>query len=669
MPRKPKSKPEPESHSPVLPPTTPVEIKPVDDLYGDWFLDYASYVILERAVPHINDGFKPVQRRIMHSLWEKNDGRYNKVANIVGHCMQYHPHGDASIGDAMVQIGQKDLLIDPQGNWGNVLTGDNAAAPRYIEARLSKFALDVVFSPKVTEWAASYDGRNKEPVTLPAKFPLLLAQGVEGIAVGLSCRILPHNFIELCDASIAALRDEEVNILPDFIQGGIMDAAEYNQGLRGGRIRVRARMEQVPKKNILKITEIPFGTTTGGLMDSIVAANDKGKIKVQKVEDNTAEFVEILVHLPSGTDVDQMMQALYAFTDCEVSISPNAVVIKDDKPQFLSVNDLLKHNAKHTREILRQELEIWLGELQERWHFASLEKIFIEKRIYRNIEEATTWEAVMAAIWKGLKPYLGNLKREVTDDDVLRLTEIKIKRISKFNSFEADEKIAALEDDIGEVTKNLKQLTRFTIKHFERLKEDYGKGRERRTEIASFSRVAAAEVIAANETLYLNAKDGFAGTGLKREGEPQFKCSTLDDILFITRDGVMSVTKVSEKFFVGKNPLYVGIFKKDENAVYSLIYRDGKQGNVLAKRFRVGGVTRDKQYPLTRGTPGSIVHYFHRHETEEESDAQSLIIHLKPALYLRNLSIPFPFNSMSIKGRESMGNIVTKQSVDRIVRA
>lgn len=669
MPRKSKSNPEPESHSPVLPPTAPVEIKPVDDLYSGWFLDYASYVILERAVPHINDGFKPVQRRIMHSLWEKNDGRYNKVANIVGHCMQYHPHGDASIGDAMVQIGQKDLLIDPQGNWGNVLTGDNAAAPRYIEARLSKFALDVVFSPKVTEWAASYDGRNKEPVTLPAKFPLLLAQGVEGIAVGLSCRILPHNFIELCDASIAALRDEEVNILPDFIQGGLMDAAEYNQGLRGGRIRVRARMEQVPKKNILRITEIPFGTTTGGLMDSIVAANEKGKIKVQKVEDNTAEFVEILVHLPPGTDVEQMMGALYAFTDCEVSISPNAVVIKDDKPQFINVNELLKHTAKYTREILRQELEIWHGELLERWHFASLEKIFIEKRIYRNIEEATTWEAVMAAIWKGLKPYLGNLKREVTDDDVARLTEIKIKRISKFNSFEADEKISALEDDISEVSKNLKQLTRFTIKHFERLKEDYGKGRERRTEITSFSRIAASEVIVANEMLYLNAKDGFAGIGLKREGEPQFKCSTLDDILFITRDGVMTVTKVSDKFFVGKNPLYVGIFKKDENAVYSLIYRDGKQGNVLAKRFRIGGVTRDKQYPLTRGTPGSMVHYFNRHEKEEDSDGQNLIVHLKPALYLRNLSLPFPFNSMAIKGRESMGNIVTKQAVDRVVRA
>ena len=640
----------------------------MDDHYSDWFLDYASYVILERAVPHVHDGMKPVQRRILHSLWELEDGRYNKVANVVGNTMKYHPHGDASIGDAMVQLGQKDLLIDTQGNWGNILTGDNAAAPRYIEARLSKFALDVVFSPKVTEWIASYDGRNKEPVTLPAKFPLVLAQGVEGIAVGLSCKILPHNFIELCDACVAALRDEPVNIVPDFLQGGIMDAAEYNGGLRGGRIRVRARIEQVPKKNILRITEIPFSTTTGGLMDSIVTANDKGKLKVQKVEDNTAEFVEILVHLPAGSDPDQMIQALYAFTDCEISVSPNAVVIKGDKPQFTNVNDLLKHSAFHTREMLKQELDIKLGELQEKWHFASLEKIFIEKRIYRNIEEATTWEAVMAAIWKGLKPYLGDLKRDVTDDDVARLTEIKIKRISKFNSFEADEHIRSLEDDIEEVNKNLKQLTKFTIKHFERLRDTYGKGRERRSEIASFSRVAASEVIAANETLYLNAKDGFAGTSLKREGEPLCKCSSLDDVIFFTKDGVMTVTKVSPKFFVGKNPQYIGIFKKDEQAVYTMIYRDGKQGNLMAKRFRVGGVTRDKQYPLTKGTSGSLIYYFIRHETEEESDAMSLTIHLKPALYLRNLALPFPLNSLIIKGRDSIGNIVTKQAVDRIVR-
>lgn len=668
MPRKSKSKPE-EPAPPVLPPSAPVETRPIDDLYSDWFLDYASYVILERAVPHIHDGFKPVQRRILHSMWELEDGRYNKVANVVGNTMKYHPHGDASIGDAMIQLGQKDLLIDTQGNWGNIATGDNAAAPRYIEARLSKFALDVLYSPKVTEWAASYDGRNKEPVTLPAKFPVLLAQGVEGIAVGLSCRILPHNFIELCEACIAALRDEEFSILPDFQQGGIMDASEYNGGLRGGRIRVRAKIEAVPNRNLLRITEIPFGTTTGGVMDSIVAANEKGKIKVQKVEDITAEFVDILVHLPSGTDQEQMTQALYAFTDCEVSISPNAVVIRDDKPQFITVNELVKHCASHTRDILQRELEIQLGELEEKWHFSSLEKIFIEKRIYRNIEECTTWEAVIEAIWKGLKPYLKQLKRPVTDDDVARLTEIKIKRISKFNSFEADEHITKLEDEIAEVNRHLKRMTAFTIKHFERLRDTYGKGRERKTEIASFARVTASEVIVASETLYLNSKDGFAGTGLKREGEPLFKCSVLDDIIFITREGVMQVTKVSAKFFVGKNPAFIGIFKKDEQAVYSLIYRDGKQGKTLAKRFRIGGVTRDKEYPLSKGAPGSIVHYLVRHETEGESDANRVTVHLKPALYLRNLSIEFPFNSIAIKGRSSIGNIITKHSVDRVVRA
>ncbi|HEY1083233.1 MAG TPA: DNA gyrase/topoisomerase IV subunit A, partial [Prosthecobacter sp.] len=498
-----------EDSSPILADSAPIEIKPVDDLYGDWFLDYASYVILERAVPHIHDGFKPVQRRILHSMDELEDGRYNKVANVVGNTMKYHPHGDASIGDAMVQIGQKDLLIDTQGNWGNILTGDNAAAPRYIEARLSKFALDVVFSPKVTDWAASYDGRNKEPVTLPVKFPLLLAQGVEGIAVGLSCRILPHNFIELCEASIAALRGEEVYVVPDFPQAGIMDASDYNGGLRGGRIRVRAKIEEGQKKNTLVITEIPFGTTTGGVMDSIVAANEKGKIKIARVDDNTAEFVEIVVQLPVGTDVETTIQALYAFTDCEVSIAPNAVVIQNDKPRFVNVNDLLKESAEHTKKILGDELQIQLNELEEKWHFSSLEKIFIENRIYRKIEEAETWEAVMAAIWKGLKPHLGVLKRPVTDDDVARLTEIKIKRISKFNSFEADEHIRSLEKDIDQVQKNLKQLTRFAIAHFERLKKTYGAGRERRTEVSSFDRVAAAQVIIANETLYLDAKEGF----------------------------------------------------------------------------------------------------------------------------------------------------------------
>lgn len=641
----------------------------MDDLYGDWFLEYASYVILERAVPHIHDGLKPVQRRIMHSLWEKDDGRYNKVANIVGHCMQYHPHGDASIADAMVQLGQKELLIDTQGNWGNTLTGDNAAAPRYIEARLSKFAQDVVFSPKVTEWLASYDGRNKEPVTLPVKFPLLLAQGVEGIAVGLSCRILPHNFIELCDASIAVLRGEEFKLLPDFATGGIMDATDYNDGQRGGRVRVRAKIEQGAKKNTLVITQIPFGTTTGGIQDSIVAANDKGKIKIARVDDNTAEHVELVIQLPAGADPDQTIQALYAFTDCEVSISPNAVVIFEDKPRFVGVTELLKASTEHAKDLLRQELEIQLGELEEKWHFSSLEKIFIENRIYRKIEECETWEAVMAAIWKGLKPFLGSLRREVNDDDVAKLTEIKIKRISKYNSFEADEHLKKIEDDIEGVQKNLKQLTKFTIKHFERLRDTYGKGRERKTVIAGqLQRVAAAEVIMQNETLYLNAKDGFAGTSLKREGEPICKCSPLDDVIFFTKEGTMTVTKAGEKFFVGKNPHYVNLFKKDDQAVYSLVYRDGRQGNVMAKRFRIGGITRDKEYVLTKGTPGSSVLYFIRHETEEESNAFSAVVHLKPALYLRNLTIKFPFNSIAIKNRDSLGNIITKHSVDRVVR-
>ena len=661
-------------NQPNLPATPTPAVSPhtkmVDELYSDWFLDYASYVILERAVPHIDDGFKPVQRRIMHSLHELDDGRYNKVANVVGNTMKYHPHGDASIGDAMVQLGQKDLLIDTQGNWGNILTGDNAAAPRYIEARLSKFAMDVAFSPKVTAWSASYDGRNKEPVTLPVKFPLLLAQGVEGIAVGLSCRILPHNFIELCDASIAALRGEAFELFPDFPQGGILDANDYNDGKRGGRVRVRAKIEQVPRRNILRITEIPFGTTAGSLQDSIVAANDKSKIKVQKVEDNTAEFVEILVHLPSGTDPEQAMQALYAFTDCEVSISVNAVVIQNDKPRFISVTELLRESAELAKQILKRELEIELGEMEEKWHFSSLEKIFIEKRIYRDIEEQTTWDGVIGAIWKGLKPYLGLLRREITEDDIARLTEIKIKRISKFNSFEADKQIKTLEENMEEVRRFLKRLTSYAVKYFERIKEVYSKGRERRTKIpkSGLERVAAAEVALADETLYLDAKEGFAGYGLKKEGEPVAKCSSMDEVLFITRDGSMSVVKVAPKFHVGKNPCYINIFKRDEQAVYSLIYRDGKQGRIYGKRFQVGGVTRDKEYALTIGTPGTKVLYFARHETEEESNAQKLLIHLQPKPRLRNLVIEYNFGELAIKGRDSKGNTITENSVEKIIR-
>ena len=656
------------SNSPLFATHAAAEPKHIDALYGDWILDYASYVILERAVPHINDGFKPVQRRIMHSLWEKDDGRYNKVANIVGHCMQYHPHGDASIGDAMVQLGQKELLIDTQGNWGNILTGDNAAASRYIEARLSKFSQDILFSPKVTEWAASYDGRNKEPVTLPVKFPLLLAQGVEGIAVGLSCRILPHNFIELCEACIAALRDEPIKILPDFPQGGIMDASDYNGGQRGGRVRVRARIEEGAKKNILRITEVPFGTTAGSVMDSIVAANEKGKIKIAKVDDMTAEFVDIQIQLPAGVEPEQTINALYAFTDCEVSISPNAVVIKDDKPWFCSVHDIVKHAAELARDVLKRELEIQLSELEDKWHFSSLEKIFIENRIYRKIEECETWDAVMAAIWKGLKPHLGILKREVTDDDVARLTEIKIKRISKFNSFEADEHIVGLEKQIEEVNKDLKQMTKVAIKHFERLKKTYGVGRQRRTEITSFERVTAAEVIIQNETLYLNAKEGFAGFGLKKEGEPVCKCSALDDVIFFARDGNMTVSKIAAKFFVGKNPFHLGLFKKDDDAVYSILYRDGRDGPVMAKRFKVGGIVRDKGYQLTKGTPGSAIIYFARHESEAESDRQMLTIHLKEQLRLRNVVLTFPFAALAVKNRDASGNIVTKHAVEKILR-
>ncbi len=636
-------------------------------MYSDYFLDYASYVILERAVPHLADGLKPVQRRILHSMDELDDGRYNKVANIVGNTMKYHPHGDQSIGDAMVQLGQKDLLIDTQGNWGNTLTGDGAAAPRYIEARLTKFALDVVFNPKTTDWLPSYDGRNKEPVTLPVKFPLLLAQGVEGIAVGLACKILPHNFNELIEASIAALRNEPFTILPDFPTGGIMDASDYRDGLRGGKVRVRARIS-TEKKGILRITEIPFGTTTGALMDSIVAAADKGKIKIAKIEDNTAAHADILVYLPAGADPETTRDALFAFTDCELGISPNACVIVDGKPQFMGVSEILKRTAFLTKDLLQRELEIRLGELADKWHFSSLEKIFIENRIYRDIEECETWEAVLKAIDDGLKPFKKLLKREVTEDDLVRLTEIRIKRISKFNSFKADEELRALEKDIAETEKNLRNLTRYTIRWYEELMKKYGKDRERKTEISSFERVDRTQVVAATETLYLDAKNGFAGYGLKKE-EPLEKCSRLDDIIIFTSDGKMKVTKVAEKVFVGPRPLRVAVFRKDEDLIYSLIYRDGKDGPVLAKRFTVGGVTRDKEYELTKGKPGTRVLYFAVHKSNEESSAQMLIVHIKPALRMRNLTRPLHFAEFGIKGRSSGGNLVTKHAVEKIVRA
>lgn len=638
------------------------------EMYSDYFLDYASYVILERAVPHLADGLKPVQRRILHSMDEIDDGRYNKVAGIVGNTMNYHPHGDASIAAAIVALGQKDLLIDTQGNWGNTLTGDGAAAARYIEARLTPLARDILFNPKTTNWLSSYDGRRREPETLPVKFPLLLAQGVEGIAVGLACKILPHNFTELIDASIAALRKEKFEIVPDFPTGGLMDVSDYKDGLRGGKVRIRAKI-MVEKKNLLRITEVPFGTTTSSLMDSIVAAQDKGKIKISRIEDNTAAEADILVHLPAGVAAESARDALYAFTDCELSISPNACVIHDGKPQFMGVTDILKANAEQTRELLKLELEILLGELAEKWHFSSLEKIFIEKRIYRDIEECETWEAVIAAIDKGLKPYKKNFKREITEDDIVRLTEIKIKRISKFDSIKADEQIKALEEKIAEAERNLKSLTKYTIRWFKELAKKYGKGRERRTSLETFGKVDRTKVVAATETLYVDTKNGFAGYGLKKDGEAVEKCSTIDDIIAFTQDGKVRVTKVADKVFVGQKPMRVAVFRKEEDLIYSMIFRDGRQGTIYAKRFRVGGVTRDKEYELARGTAGTRVLYFAVHKNEVESDAQMLLVHLKSGLRIRNLVRPLHFAEIGIKTRSSKGNIVTKHGVEKIIRA
>ena len=639
----------------------------VDDMFSDWFLDYASYVILERAVPHANDGLKPVQRRILHSMRELEDGRYNKVANVIGNTMKYHPHGDASIGDAMVQLGQKELLIDMQGNWGNTLTGDSAAAPRYIEARLSKFALDVVFNPKTTQWLSSYDGRNKEPDTLPVKFPLLLAQGAEGIAVGLSCKILPHNFNELLDGCIALLRKEKPELVPDFPTGGIADVSEYNNGKRGGRVKVRARIE-TRSKLLLAITELPFGKTTTSLIDSILAANEKGKIKIARVEDNTADVVEILVYLPSGSDPETVEQALYAFTDCELSVSTNICVIENEKPHFFSAQDLLYLATEKTRNLLQLELEIQLGELEEKWHFSSLEKIFIEKRIYRRIEEEETWEAVIATVDEGLKPYKKLFKREVTQDDILRLLEIKIKRISKFDSLKADEQIKALEDDIETTKKNLKYLTKYAIKWFTELKKKYGEGRERKTVLASFERVFAQDVVIANETLYVDKKEGFAGIGMKKD-EAVCKCSNLDDVIAINQEGKLIVSKVSDKAFFGKITLHIDIFNRaDPNALtYCLVYRDGKTGPTLAKHFTTGGVTRDKEYDLTKGKPGSRVFYISCYPTEG-GEPDAVKINLKPAPRLRKTEEEVLFKDLAVRGRSSGGNIVTKNAVRNVVR-
>lgn len=645
----------------------PRENQSLGGMYQDYFLDYASYVIMERAVPHLNDGLKPVQRRILHSMRELEDGRYNKVANIVGNTMKYHPHGDTSIADAIVQIGQKDLIIDTQGNWGNVLTGDRAAASRYIEARLTPFALEVAFNPKTTNWTRSYDGRNKEPVTLPMKFPLLLAQGVEGIAVGLACKILPHNFCEIIEACIEALRKKPIQLFPDFATGGLADVSDYRDGLRGGKIRVRARVE-IEKSKLLRITSIPFGTTTGGVMDSIVSANEKGKIKISRIEDNTAENVEILVHLPSGADAETTREALFGFTDCEVSISPNACVIHDGRPHFMPVSEILKKCAFMTKDLLLMELEILLGELNDKWHYSSLEKIFIENRIYRDIEECETWEGVIEAIDAGLKPFKKLLKREVTRDDIIRLTEIKIKRISKYDSFRADEEIRGLEGRIEETEKNIRNITRYSIAYFKALLKKYGKGRERKTELTEFETVKRSAVVVASETLFLDVKNGFAGIGLKKEQAIE-KCSTLDEIVAFSQDGEMRVTKVADKVFVGKRPVHVAILRKDAPKYYSMIYREGRDGPYYAKRFQIGGVTRDKVYQMGRGSKGSRVMYFAVHETAEESAANTVMIHLKPALRLRNVSRLFSFGEIDVKGRGAKGNIVTKLTVDRIVRA
>lgn len=634
----------------------------LDGMYENWFLDYASYVILERAVPDVIDGLKPVQRRILHAMYEMEDGRYNKVANIIGRTMQYHPHGDASIGEALIQLGQKDLLIDTQGNWGNILTGDSAAAPRYIEARLSKFALEVVFNPKTTRWKNSYDGRNREPILLPVKFPLLLAQGVEGIAVGLASKILPHNFNELIDAAVAYLQGKEFELYPDFPQGGMIDVSRYNRGLRGGKVRVRARIRIDDKKN-LTITEIPYGTTTTALIESIIAANDKGKIKIRKIDDNTADKVEIKIQLQPGVSPDQTIDALYAFTDCEISISPNACVIYQGKPRFLGVDDILRISVDNTVELIRQELNIRRDELLEQWHFATLEKIFIRERIYRKIEQCETWESVIHTIEKALKPFKHLFRRDITQEDITRLTEIKIKRITKFNSDKADETIRSIENELAEVENHLQHLIDFVIRYFRAIKKKYGTGRERRTEIRSFDTIEATLVAAANQKLYLNREEGFAGTALKK-AEYICDCSDLDDVIVFRDDGTYVVTKIAPKFYVGKNVIHIDVFKRnDERTIYNVVYRDGKLGASYVKRFAVKGITRDKEYQLTQGKEGSRVLYF---SANPDGEAEIITVQLKPRPRLKKTTFDFDFSTLAIKNRNSIGNILTKHQVKKI---
>ena len=634
-------------------------------MYQNWFLDYVSYVILERAVPHIEDGLKPVQRRILHSMKRMDDGRFNKVANIVGHTMQFHPHGDASIGDALVQLGQKELLVDTQGNWGNILTGDRAAAPRYIEARLSKFALDTVFNPKTTEWQMSYDGRNKEPITLPVKFPLLLAQGVEGIAVGLSSKILPHNFCEICDAAIAYLHDRPFRLYPDFPTGGSIDVGKYNDGQRGGSLKVRAKIEKLDNKTLV-IREIPFGKTTTTLIDSILKAIEKGKIKARKVDDNTAAEVEIQVHLAPGVSSDKTLDALYAFSDCEVNISPNCCVIEANKPQFLTVSDVLRHSVDHTKDLLRQELEIRKGELLEQFHFASLEKIFIEERIYkdRKFEQAPDVDSVCEHIDERLTPYYPQFVREVTKDDILKLLEIKMQRILKFNKDKADELMARIKEEIEQIDRDLANMVEVTANWFQFLRDKYGHEHPRRTEIRNFDTIEATTVVEANEKLYINRQEGFIGTGLKKD-EYVCNCSDIDDIIIFYKDGKYKVIKVADKIFVGKNILHVGVFKKnDQRTIYNVVYRDGKKGFYFIKRFNVTSVTRDREYDLTQGTPGSKVVYF---TANPNGEAEIIKVTLEPAEVKKgSIFLDKDFSQILIKGRSSKGNLLTKKSIHRI---
>ena len=634
----------------------------VTGMYKSWFLDYASYVILERAVPAIEDGLKPVQRRILHSMKDLDDGRYNKVANIVGHTMQYHPHGDASIADAMVQVGQKELLIDMQGNWGNILTGDSAAASRYIEARLSKFALEVVFSPKVTEWQLSYDGRKNEPIHLPVKFPLLLVQGAEGIAVGLSTKILPHNFNELLQASIQHLKGKKINIYPDFQTGGIIDVQNYNDGLRGGKIRVRAKIAQ-QDKNTLVINEIPFSTNTSSLIDSVLKANEKGKIKIKKIEDNTSSEVEILVHLPPDISPDKTIDALYAFTACETSISPLGCLIIDNKPHFMGVTEMLKISADHTVQLLKLELDVQLLDHENQWHYASLERIFIENKIYRDIEEASTWEEVLTFINLGLKPHIGNLKRAIIEEDIVRLTEIRIKRISKFDLDKAQQKIQVLEADIAEVKNNLAHLIDYAIRYFTHLKKTYGGDKERKSEIRIFDDVDAKKVVVRNQKLYMNRQEGFIGTSLKKD-EFVCDCSDIDDIIIFTQEGKMQVVKVESKVFVGKNIIHAAVFKKkDSRTIYNLVYKDGKLGASFIKRFAVTGVTRDKEYDLTQGKLQSEMLYF---SANSNGEAEIITILLRNTGNIKKLKWDLDFADLQIKGRASRGNTVTKYPVRKV---